>query len=159
MFPPIGQGVPNIGGWDTQAGGWDTPAQMAWSQVQDVQPYLTDAQLLRRALECRPVGTRMWARIVSVLPTLPLAPPAPETFVPLVALYAWDSGGAAWDQPSTSAWDWEGGEIMPVAGLDTGYLCFDGFGYGGYIDGTLIEQSNGDLLMTTASNGAALWGE
>ena len=159
IYTPRGQGIPNLGGWDDTVGALDIPSQLAWQEARNSQPYLTDTQLLALALLCRPVGTRMWAQITSVTPSLPLAPAPIFNYQPLPAQYGFDSGGAAWDQPCMAAWDTTNGLIEPIGGLDSGYMCLDGDGYGGFWDGSLTAEADGNLLMELNNTGTPLWGE
>jgi hypothetical protein len=64
-FRPTGSGIPNVIGWGGSAGGWSRAGQLKWSNLSEVQGFVTDSDIYALIAAVKPAGTRAWVKILN----------------------------------------------------------------------------------------------
>lgn len=64
-FRPIGQGIPNLGGYGSGVGGYSVGGQLSYASLSQVQGAVTDADIYAAINDVIPAGTTAWTQIQS----------------------------------------------------------------------------------------------
>lgn len=64
-YRPVGQGIPNLGGYGSGVGGYDVGGQLSYGSLSQVQGSVTDADIYGAIDDVAEAGTTIWTSIVS----------------------------------------------------------------------------------------------
>jgi hypothetical protein len=64
-FRPVGQGIPNLGGYSSGVGGYSVGGQLAYADLSQVQGAVTDADIYEAISDVIEAGTIAWTAIQS----------------------------------------------------------------------------------------------